>query len=231
MDCNICFETYNESDRQPYTLSPCGHCFCLQCINKFERQQCPVDRNIFSSKIINRGILDILVSASSPETPNNFRDALKSNLRAKLKQSECLFEKLHAGIKEEKVKKLQLIENDTEQLKKELKLAKISIARHFDDITAWLDEPDSTNDKKKSMEHLVKARDHLNAIDLNFKFVAADSAIVLRGKNQIGSLITSENKNSDAAECINNISLHNASPVKIQKPETVILALYKYILC
>jgi hypothetical protein len=45
--CAICMEDYNSSFRKPYKLTPCGHTFCLSCIDRFVVKQCPFDRQPF----------------------------------------------------------------------------------------------------------------------------------------------------------------------------------------
>ena len=52
MECELCCEDYNDSDRAPY-VSKCGHTFCRACINKVIRRrlfECPNCRKVCKSK-------------------------------------------------------------------------------------------------------------------------------------------------------------------------------------
>ncbi len=33
MNCNICFENYNDSTVKPFSITPCGHTFCEKCLD------------------------------------------------------------------------------------------------------------------------------------------------------------------------------------------------------
>jgi hypothetical protein len=35
--CGICFDDFDDNDwtNKPYTLFPCGHTFCISCINRW----------------------------------------------------------------------------------------------------------------------------------------------------------------------------------------------------
>ena len=68
MECSICNEDYDTKDHKPYTIFPCGHCFCLKCINLLTQQQCPNCRGILQSKIVNRGVLDIIEQSKQKST-------------------------------------------------------------------------------------------------------------------------------------------------------------------
>lgn len=36
MNCEMCSEVYDQFDRKPMTLIPCGHTLCLECVNKLK---------------------------------------------------------------------------------------------------------------------------------------------------------------------------------------------------
>ena len=45
--CSICFDNYDDELRAPYVCVPCGHCFCLTCLNetcKTGRDNCAICR-------------------------------------------------------------------------------------------------------------------------------------------------------------------------------------------
>jgi len=72
MDCTICFETYNNSERKPIVLNPCGHSFCNSCLQHL-LTQCPSCRTLIETKIINYALLNILQQQQNNEIniPNN----------------------------------------------------------------------------------------------------------------------------------------------------------------
>lgn len=50
LECEVCFQSFNEDDRQPRAL-PCGHSLCTVCINNGitkEEYKCPSCRNVHS---------------------------------------------------------------------------------------------------------------------------------------------------------------------------------------
>ncbi len=40
MNCNICFEYFNISNRKPMTIYGCGHTFCLACLDLLAEKNC-----------------------------------------------------------------------------------------------------------------------------------------------------------------------------------------------
>lgn len=51
--CEICLNNYDTISRKPYSLVPCGHTFCLSCMNQITSKICPTCRAIFQNKIPN----------------------------------------------------------------------------------------------------------------------------------------------------------------------------------
>ena len=53
LDCQICNEVYNESDREPYVLTPCGHPICKKCADSIwsKDRLCPFDRRLIKSYV------------------------------------------------------------------------------------------------------------------------------------------------------------------------------------
>lgn len=66
--CEICLINYDAINRKPYSLVPCGHTFCIMCMNEMQTNNCPVCRANFSNKIPNWEILKRLKS-SVPSAP------------------------------------------------------------------------------------------------------------------------------------------------------------------
>jgi hypothetical protein len=73
MQCQICFESYDNDTHKPFTINPCGHYFCVKCVNEFNKPQyewpnpqiipakCPMCRVNIESTVINRAILDMMM--------------------------------------------------------------------------------------------------------------------------------------------------------------------------
>ena len=86
MICKICFNEYDDEIHQPFSTDPCGHCFCIVCLNNLTT--CPFDREVIVKKIINRGLLDVLSDSKSknknePLTPNQRNKYNALHLRLK----------------------------------------------------------------------------------------------------------------------------------------------------
>ena len=74
MQCQICFESYDNDSHKPFTINPCGHYFCTKCVDEFNKTQCiwpnpqiipakcPVCRVDIESTVINRAILDMMMN-------------------------------------------------------------------------------------------------------------------------------------------------------------------------
>ena len=48
-ECELCLEIYNQFERKPFSLVPCGHSICSKCSNSLERNVCPFCRESFVS--------------------------------------------------------------------------------------------------------------------------------------------------------------------------------------
>jgi hypothetical protein len=70
-NCDLCFINFNTSNNKPYSLYPCGHTFCLECINKLKYNKCPIDREQFDGKAPNFWIIKNMPKENLPaETVN-----------------------------------------------------------------------------------------------------------------------------------------------------------------
>ncbi|XP_052132037.1 E3 ubiquitin-protein ligase SH3RF1-like, partial [Frankliniella occidentalis] len=58
MECHICDEEFNQVERLPKNL-PCAHTFCLRCLQRLDRRECPTCRRVFE--------------VSPDELPSNFQ--------------------------------------------------------------------------------------------------------------------------------------------------------------
>jgi len=50
-ECELCLEIYNQFERKPFSLVPCGHCICSKCSKCLERNVCPFCRESFVNNI------------------------------------------------------------------------------------------------------------------------------------------------------------------------------------
>jgi len=88
--CNICFEKYDKSFRQPIILMFCGHTFCSQCINELKQQKylCPTCRETIVREKTNFALLEALddleTSHLSQEQMEKVEDKLISSDKLKI---------------------------------------------------------------------------------------------------------------------------------------------------
>ena len=83
MECEICLETFSYSCK-PYSLYPCGHSYCMMCLDRLEKQECPKCKNEIKDKQVNFSLL-ILVS-DIPKKLNDLED-----LKAKFNEKFTIF--------------------------------------------------------------------------------------------------------------------------------------------
>ena len=68
--CEICLNRYDTISRRPYSLVPCGHTFCMNCMNQIPSSACPTCRAGFINKIPNWEITKRLDgSVNQPSAP------------------------------------------------------------------------------------------------------------------------------------------------------------------
>ena len=73
--CSICLEAYNQTNRRPHILVPCGHTFCFSCINALKVQNCPNDSTPIREKIPNWEIIgQILNNEDEDESSDVFAE-------------------------------------------------------------------------------------------------------------------------------------------------------------
>ena len=110
--CKICCDFFNAGPKKAYSINPCGHYYCISCINKLPAQTCPHCRGEIKNITINRAILDILdTTTSNTIIADDFIKEVEitRNKVAKEKQKKELL------ILEDFVK----ISNELDQIKKE----------------------------------------------------------------------------------------------------------------
>lgn len=71
--CEICLTNYDTIVRKPYSLVPCGHTFCLSCMNQIASNLCPTCRSPFEGRVPNWEITRRLdpkaTSVAAPSAP------------------------------------------------------------------------------------------------------------------------------------------------------------------
>ena len=141
MECELCEELYDESEHRPWILTPCGHCYCQDCLNKLINQSCPKCRGLVLSKTLNRGLLDVISSKSNTQRPTTARDskifqslekvfseldnekvALKLSRDEMIKESGEVVRKLQEQIQEETNRKMNILLQDAQSLLGQLDL-------------------------------------------------------------------------------------------------------------
>ena len=143
MDCAVCFNKYDNDKHKPYSITPCGHCFCLTCLNSLTNKKCPVDRIDIENKIVNRGILDLITSPSSNKSKSILTTLKKSLLTEmkklekemgttctkKLKYLDDLAESIRAEIEKDKIEKINCLERDAKTVLHKLDEVKKNLAK------------------------------------------------------------------------------------------------------
>jgi len=75
IDCIICYENYNDSNRKPYLLISCGHTICGECSELIDN--CPKCRKKIEGKVENWDLIPSerkqsnLISVNSNESKVN----------------------------------------------------------------------------------------------------------------------------------------------------------------
>jgi hypothetical protein len=64
MNCLVCFEKYDNDKRRPFTLYPCSHTICLNCLIYLPQRFCPSCRSLISDSKPNYGLIDLLLNFS-----------------------------------------------------------------------------------------------------------------------------------------------------------------------
>jgi len=121
MECFLCTELYDTNTHKPYSLNPCGHHFCVSCLEKAKATTCPTCRGNIQSKTLNRAVLELI----TPET-NMQGKLLKHSL---IGETESLLDEWKKKKEYEMTKfkeKLQSLKIDIEKDKNE-KIAKLEM--------------------------------------------------------------------------------------------------------
>lgn len=120
MDCSICNEFFDENEHKPYSLNPCGHYFCIKCIQSLTTRSCPKCRCNMQSTTVNFAILDMLndeVRPKSLKSPNPIRESrIFQSLDNMLKELTELEQSLAITLE----KRISYIETSVKNMKKRI---------------------------------------------------------------------------------------------------------------
>jgi hypothetical protein len=126
MECFLCTELYDENTHKPYSLNPCGHHFCVSCLEKAKAKTCPTCRGNIQSKTLNRGVLELI----NPETKmrgklfkhsligetESFLDEWKKRKEFEMAKFKEKLQSLKIEIEKDKNEKIAKLELDSEKL-------------------------------------------------------------------------------------------------------------------
>ena len=180
MECPLCFELYDENQRKPFSINPCGHHFCNSCLGKINKKTCPTCRGKLQSKTLNRGILDLINSETSIQDgtkPNNkkiklLQDSLieevenmisewKNRKENEMKIFNKKIKSLIDDVEKDKVIKIAKVEADSQQIINRLRLVETNFNRDsLEEIESFL------KPLKKSQEHIKDSNESKLALEL-----------------------------------------------------------------
>jgi len=182
-DCIICFTRYNDSNRKPNLLIPCGHTFCEKCLKSIKT--CPTCR----TAIERTGINYALIPSDQPGRPSaseKHDDSLwislknymindieeRKNILLKVKEETTnenikIFSSLRSQIQTEANEKYEHIFIETERLMRKCDEKEIEIKSEIENI--FLKNQDNIETELKLIKDKVENRQfELNEIE-NYK--------------------------------------------------------------
>ena len=164
MECELCVELYDESQHRPWIFTPCGHCYCQECVNKLINQSCPKCRGRVLSKTLNRGLLDVISSNSNTKRPKTARDskifqsfekflseidkeklALKRKCDEKHKEIDKCVRRLQEQIQEETNRKMNILLQNSQSLLDQLDTLARKHSREVNEIVSFKNVEEEIN--------------------------------------------------------------------------------------
>ena len=151
MNCQICFENYNDTKVKPYSITPCGHTFCLKCLdnlihstpNKNDLAKCPKCRIPIIGKLMNFAILDVLDLNLIPDSNVGLKKNIQKSLHELQESESTFFPAYEAKTIENKDRIKQLkdeINSQTIDLINQIKQNRVSLFKTADQIEALMNE-------------------------------------------------------------------------------------------
>ena len=82
-ECELCAEGFNQYDKKPCSIVPCGHTMCLHCLNRLEASKpsksvCPFCRENIEAKVPNWEVIKRLPKATIPLVYNQLKIKLNA---------------------------------------------------------------------------------------------------------------------------------------------------------
>jgi hypothetical protein len=126
MECFLCTELYDANTHKPYSLNPCGHHFCVSCLEKTGTKTCPTCRGTIQSKTLNRAVLELI----TPETnmqgkllkhsligeTESLLSEWKTKKESEMKKFKEKLQSLKFEIEKDKIEKITKLEMNSEKL-------------------------------------------------------------------------------------------------------------------
>ena len=175
MYCKICYHNYDEKECVPYTINPCGHYYCLKCLNNLTPKRCPMDRGKIESMTKNRAILDIIGTTDVNSTDGKLIDSLNRSLfgeiidletglieatNSKVKECKEFFKSMNEKIQNETEIKINNLISDCSKLQSKLiTFEEVTIARlsnQTTDLNSKIALLKSELTKEFNIDHLKK---------------------------------------------------------------------------
>jgi hypothetical protein len=199
MECSICTEDFEETElKRPFTLSPCGHCFCMGCLNRLTLNRCPECRRFIEQKTLNRGLLSLIEKnkATSTKMPKLFDTLLNEvdDLKAQLKQS------LDKKLKDNKTSIDQKRENmtkETQTKKTELECKKNELQCQINEVECKMNELLNAQNKSNEKFNLEEKNFGIIANSrAKYEFVVEETEQFKNGISQFSIAELFENSNN-----------------------------------
>jgi hypothetical protein len=78
LSCPVGYELYDDKEHRPYTISSCGHTFCIKCIKQLNKKRCPECRRDFKKIIPNYTLIQVIRHRNDKKKERS-SDYLKNN--------------------------------------------------------------------------------------------------------------------------------------------------------
>lgn len=199
MNCKICYESFDLNQRRPFTLIPCGHCFCIVCLSRLTEAICPNCRNPIIDKKVNYSIIDFLEedttsNSNETETIAQFMQTNLSEISEKINKFNLTFQKKDTDIKKQFNGLRTEINSNTSSLSKKL-------ITHQEILLKDLEKKEKCMEKKLNEIQVMKQQieENMDAYSsYNLSIMSPDEVKKLREKfNKIKSQLDAKLESLD----------------------------------
>lgn len=146
MNCQICFENYNDSKTKPYSITPCGHTFCSKCLDNLmitDAAKCPKCRIQIKGKIMNFAILDVIDLNLIPDSNLGLKKTIEKTLNDVHGLETQFFAAYEKKVQENKdrIKLLkEEINNQTIELINQIKQNRVHLFKNAEQLEITMNE-------------------------------------------------------------------------------------------